>query len=277
MWEEIAASSVKHRILWHGKPTMRTGTSLSSVDIPCSICCRSACRRPTESSIPWYPPLSMRSNAYRCTRRTPAHASVTQVPLIVETHPDALASNLCSCHFQVRPIYRWPPLGSSASLPLHHLLHQGSDGLDVPDPPLPLPGRPACSNGAECLLRLSLYVLPVAVLPNKAVCSSGASPFVTPSPSPLSRTGRCDGVLLALVLRCDEYHIACRDTFRESGDEMFGLSAKGLSSISSPHISSASVGAIMPFFRRARVERRRSLLRAVGVREMVKLLPLALP
>ena len=219
-------------------------------------------------------PLPMRSNAYRCTPRTPAHASMTQVPLIVETHPDALVPNFCSCHFQVRPIYRWPPLESSVSLPLHHLLHQGSDGLNVPAPPLPLPGRPARSSGAECLLRLSLYVLPVAVLPNKAVCSSGASPLATPSPSSLSRTGRCDGMLLALVLRCDEYHIADRDTFRESGDEMFGLSAKGLSSISSPHISSASVGTIMPFFRRARVERRRSLFLTVGVREVERLLPL---
>ena len=84
-------------------------------------------------------------------------------------------------------------------------------------------------------------------------------------------------MLLALALRCDEYHVTDRGTFRERGDEMFGLSAKGLSSINSLHISSASVGTIMPFFRRRRVERRRSLFLRVGVREMERLLPLPLP
>lgn len=83
-------------------------------------------------------------------------------------------------------------------------------------------------------------------------------------------------MLLALVLRCDEYHVTGRGAVRESGDEGFGLSAKGLSSISSPQISSASVGTIMPFFRRRRVERRRSLFLRVGVREMERLVPLPL-
>lgn len=51
---------------------------------------------------------------------------------------------------------------------------------------------------------------------------------------------------------------------------------KGLSSISSPHISSASVGTIMPFFRSRRVERRRSLFLMVGVRDLERLLALPL-
>lgn len=80
----------------------------------------------------------------------------------------------------------------------------------------------------------------------------------------------------ALVLRCDEYHVADRGTYKEIGDETFGLSVKGLSSISSPHISSASVGTIMPFFRKRRVERRSSLFLIVGVPDLERLLPLPL-
>ena len=57
---------------------------------------------------------------------------------------------------------------------------------------------------------------------------------------------------------------------------MSGLLAKGASSTSSPHISSASVAPIMPLFRRRRVERRRSLFLVVGVRGIEGLLPLPL-
>lgn len=201
---------------------------------------------------------------------------MTPVPLIVANPPNAVALDSRSAYAEARDIYHWPPPASSAPLPLHHFVHQGSDGLDILAPSFLLPGRTPRSSGAECLLRLSLYVLPVALLPNKAVCSSATVPLVMLWPSSVSSEGSCDGVFWALALRCDEYHVADRGTFKERGDETFGLSVKGLSSISSPHISSASVGTIVPFFRKRRVERRSSLFLIVGVRDLERLLPLPL-